>query len=65
MNGDFIHSGNRNEDLNFEYGEETYIRSGCGALLRNIFWYFGGLNSNNRQVKLLKNLFNMYLFSGE
>ena len=42
MNVDFIYSGNVNEDLNFEYGEEIKVVKGCGALLRNVFWYFGG-----------------------
>ena len=42
MNVDFIYSGNVNEDLNFEYGEEIKVVRGCGALLRNVFWYFGG-----------------------
>ena len=65
MNLDFIHSGNVNEDLNFEYGEETDVDRGCGALLRNVFWYFGGWGSYERQVRLLKDLFNIYSFSGE
>ena len=51
VNADFIYSGNVNEDLNFEYGEETDVRYGCGALLRNVFWYFGGWGSYKRQVK--------------
>ena len=55
MNADFIRSGNVNEDLNFEYGEETGVYGGCGALLRNVFWYFGGWSLNNiRQVKSSK-----------
>ena len=64
VNADFVYSGNVNEDLNFEYGEETEVHNGCGALLRNVFWYFGGSGSNKRQVRLLKDL-NIYLFSGE
>ena len=51
MNNDFVYSGNVNEDLNFEYGEGTDVHGGCGALLRNVFWYFGGWKSNKRQVK--------------
>jgi len=65
MNADFIYSGNVNEDLDFEYGEETEVSNGCGTLLRNVFWYFGGLGSNRRQVNFIKDLFNIYLFSGE
>ena len=65
MNVDFIFSGNVNEDLSFEYGERTDVRYGCGALLQNVLWYFGGSGSNKRQVRLLKDLFNIYLFSGE
>ena len=51
-----------NEDLNFEYGDDTIVRSGCGATLHNIFWYFGGYDSYKRQVKLQKHLLNIYLF---
>ena len=67
VNADFIYSGNRNDDLNFEYGRATDVAGGCGALLRNVFWYFGGgiWGSNSRQVRLVKDLFNIYLFSGE
>ena len=65
MNADFVYSGNLNEDLDFEYGRETRVDYGCGALLRNVFWYFGGWGSYERQVRLLKDLFNIYLFSGE
>ena len=65
MNADFVYSGNVNEDLDFEFGRGTVVEDGCGALLRNVFWYFGGPWSNPRQVKLLKDLFNIYLFSGE
>ena len=51
MNADFVYSGNIHEDLDFEYGRGTEISRGCGALLRNVFWYFGGWRSNKRQVK--------------
>ena len=54
VEADFMYSGNVNEDLNFEYGEETIVTYGCGGLLRNVFWYFGGFGSYNGQVKLLK-----------
>ena len=64
MKFEFIYSGNVNEDLNFEYGERTSVEYGCGALLRNVFWYFGGW-PYERQVRLLKDLFNINLFSGE
>ena len=65
MNADFVYSGNVNKDLDFEYGEDTNVGGGCGALLRNVFWYFGGWFSYKRQVKLLKDLFNIYMFSGD
>ena len=39
---DFRFSGNINEDLDFEYGENTFTHFGCGATLQNVFWYFGG-----------------------
>ena len=51
-----------NEDFNFEYGDDTAARYGCGATLHNIFWYFGGDGSQKRQVKLQKYLFNINLF---
>jgi len=46
-------NGNVNEDLSFQYGDGTQAHYGCGATLKNIFWYFGGSGSNKRQVKLL------------
>ena len=45
--------------------EETIVTYGFVALLRNVFWYFGGFDSYNRQVKLLEELFNINLFSDE
>ena len=44
------HSGNYNDDLNFEYGNGTTAFYGCGATLMGQFWYFGGGNPNKRQV---------------
>ena len=52
--GSFLCSGNINEDLNFEYGDETQVLFGCGATLHNVFWYFGGWESHRRQVKFQK-----------
>ena len=44
-------SGNFDDDLNFEYGDGTTVYQGCGAMLMDQFWYFGGSGSaNNRQV---------------
>ena len=45
-----LFSGNINEDLTFEYGENTQAHYGCAATLKNEFWYFGGY-SYKRQVK--------------
>jgi hypothetical protein len=42
--------GNTQQPLDFEYGDGTAIEKGCGATLKNIFWYFGGSVSNKRQV---------------
>ena len=42
---------NKNEDLTFEYGPGTEARNGCGATIKNEFWYFGGSSRYNRQVK--------------
>ena len=44
-------SGNFDDDINFEYGNDTTAFYGCGAMLMDQFWYFGGGGSgNNRQV---------------
>ena len=43
--------GNINEDLAFEYGDDTETQYGCGATLQNQFWYFGGYN-HKRQVSV-------------
>ena len=51
-------SGNINEDLTFEYGENTGAHYGCAATLKNQFWYFGG--SYKRQVKSQKCLLYIY-----
>ena len=50
-----------NEYLNIEYGDGTDARYGCGATLHNVFWYFGGYYGYQRQVKLQKHLFDIYL----
>ena len=34
--------GNINENLSFEFGDETTAYGGCGATLNGEFWYFGG-----------------------
>ena len=56
--------GNINDDLDFEYGDDTEVWMGCGATLHNVFWYFGGSTEyglkNPRQVKLQKYLLNIY-----
>ena len=44
--------GNINENLNFEYGDGTEAYYGCGVTFQNEFWYFGGVRSYERQVKL-------------
>ena len=41
------------DDLSFEYGEETDANCGCGAILMGEMWYFGGAY-NMRQVYLFK-----------
>ena len=45
-----ISSGHFDDDLNFEYGDGTTVKDGCGATLMDQFWYFGGSSANNRQV---------------
>ena len=54
--------GSINEDLDFEYDDDTDAHFGCGATLHNVFWYFGGRNSQIRQVKLQEHLSDIYLF---
>ena len=44
-------SGNFDDDLNFNFGDGATVYKGCGAMLMDQFWYFGGSGSaNNRQV---------------
>ena len=45
-----LYLGNVNDDLHFEYEEETTVRYGCSATLHDEFWYFGGLDTTLRQV---------------
>ena len=60
-NINFLCSGNIYEDLDFDYGDGTGAKFGCGATLHNVFWYFGG-EPNKRQVKLQKLLLDIHLF---
>ena len=59
---DFICLGNINEDLDFQYVEDATAYYGCGATLQNVFWYFGGSSSDDkqRQVKLQIFLFKIH-----
>ena len=44
-------SGNFDDGLNFNYGDGATVSHGCGAMLMDQFWYFGGYgNANKRQV---------------
>ena len=45
--------GNVNEDVEFYYEEGTTVEFGCGATLMGEFYYFGGYESNKRQVSYL------------
>ena len=47
--------GNVDDDLRFEYGEETDAHFGCGATLMGEMWYFGGYN-NKRQVSCIDSI---------
>ena len=47
------------DDLNFEYGQETDVYAGCGATLMGEMWYFGGVR-NKRQVSFIV-LFSFFL----
>ena len=64
-------SGTYNDDLDFEYGDDTSVLEGCGATLMGQFWYFGGRPLNNRQVisKVTSNkkilVYCMYLILGQ
>jgi len=55
-------SGNINEALVFEYGDETVANQGCAATLKNEFWYFGGASDNMRKVKSRNDNANFYLY---
>ena len=37
-------------DLSFEYGENTDVATGCGAVLNGEMWVFGDHDSFNTQV---------------
>ena len=39
------------DDLNFEFDEDIVLKNGCGATLRDQFWYFGG-DPFEKQVKI-------------
>ena len=43
------HSGNITRDLDFNFGDNTDVYGGCGALFEGKMMYFGG-NYNKRQV---------------
>ena len=51
-----------NKDLTLEYGDGTDAGYGCAATLKNEFWYFGGVHSYKRQVKLPKYLWDINSF---
>ena len=46
-----------NEDIGFYYEEGTTVAFGCGATLMGEFYYFGGYESNKRQVWLIHNIY--------
>ena len=41
-------TGDYNDDLNFEYSDDTDIHNGCAATLFGEFWYFGGGDGSAR-----------------
>ena len=55
-----LYLANVNDDLCFEYEEETSVRNGCSATLHDKFWYFGRLDTTLRQVR---GLFQVFRFS--
>ena len=44
------YSGLVDDNLNFDYGDDVSIRSGCAVTLRDQMWYFGGYEEYKRQV---------------
>ena len=42
--------GEVTNDLSFEYGENTFVANGCGAVLNGEMWTFGG-STHNKQVR--------------
>ena len=53
-------SGNVNENVDFEYGELTTARYGCGFVFKGEYWYFGGYDWNRRQVSITQ-LISLYI----
>ena len=37
-------------DLNFEYGENTDVKYGCGTVFNGEMWVFGGYGVHKKQV---------------
>ena len=52
-----IIKGNVNDDVGVYYEEGTTVEFGCGVTLMGEFYYFGGYESNKRQVILYYNIF--------
>ena len=38
------------DNLEFEYGDEVYMKYGCGITLHGQMWYFGGWGDYAQQV---------------
>ena len=45
--------GNVNDDVGVYYEEGTTVEFGCGVTLMGEFYYFGGYESNKRQVNYI------------
>lgn len=40
--------GEVNDDIEFEFVGDAYVRGGCPATLNGRFFYFGGYNNNHK-----------------
>ena len=54
VNFSFLFQGYVNDNLNFEYGENTDAYAGCSAMLNGQMYYFGGggRQGDSKQVQI-------------
>ena len=42
------------DNLGFTYGENTFVRGGCGAMLMGQMFYFGGSDDSEQVCTIIK-----------